>query len=150
MNGTHDTQERCFVDSNIWLYAFIATDGDRKRDTAKAIVQNTEVIVSTQVVNEVCVNLLKKTPLLEKDIQRLIAAFYDKYTVISIDRETLLKASVLREEYSLSFWDSLIVASALYADCAILYSEDMQDGMVVGDKLTIVSPFKTDVRGSRR
>ena len=35
----------------------------------------------------------------------------------------------------LSFWDSLIVASALYADANILYSEDMQHGLIVSEKL---------------
>jgi predicted nucleic acid-binding protein len=62
--------------------------------------------------------------------------------VADIDKVTLLKASELRGGYSLSYWDSLIVANALNADCAILYSEDMQDGLQVEQSLTVVNPVK--------
>jgi predicted nucleic acid-binding protein len=47
----------------------------------------------------------------------------------------------LRESYSLSHWDSLVVAAALQADTSILYTEDMQDGLIVANQLTIVNPF---------
>lgn len=135
------TAKRSFVDTNIWLYAFIETDNDQKRITAKSIVSRSEVVVSTQVINETCVNLLKKALLSEPSIRRLVDAFYAKYTVTSIDHNTLLTASDLREKYSLSYWDSLIVANALCADCEALYTEDIQDGLVVEGKLVIVNPF---------
>ncbi len=41
-----------------------------------------------------------------------------------------------------SFWDSLIIASALHVDAKILYSEDMQDGLIVSGKLAIINPLK--------
>lgn len=82
----------------------------------------------------------RKAALPEKDVQALIIAFYEKYTVADIDKATLLEASELREKYSLSYWDSLIVANALNADCAVLYSEDMQDGLQVEQRLTIINP----------
>ena len=85
---------------------------------------------------------MKKASLPEKDIQALITAFYEKYTVTDIDKVILLKASELREAYSLSYWDSLIVANALNADCTVLYSEDMQDGLQVEQRLTIINPIK--------
>lgn len=62
----------CFVDTNIWLYAFIEAEAGHKQARAKAVIQDNEVIVSTQVINEVCVNLLKKTRFTEPDIQALI------------------------------------------------------------------------------
>jgi predicted nucleic acid-binding protein len=142
MNGIEETQERCFIDTNIWLYAFIETD-ERKCAAAKSVVQKTpDVVVSIQVINEICVNLLKKAQLSEEDIQALIVAFYDKYTVVDIDRATLLKASELRGKHSLSYWDSLIVANALNADCTVLYSEDMQDGLHIEQLLRIINPIK--------
>jgi len=53
----------------------------------------------------------------------------------------LLLASDLRARYPFSFWDGLIVASALAANAEILYSEDMQNGLLVENKLKIVNPF---------
>ena len=98
--------------------------------------------MSTQVINETCVNLLKKALLPEETIRQLVIAFYEKYAVTAMDPSTLLTASELREKYSLSFWDSMIVASALHAGCEILYTEDMQDGLEVEGQLTVVNPFK--------
>jgi len=142
MSELEVTQERCFIDTNIWLYAFIEADDERKRTVAKSVIQKPDVMVSMQVINEVCVNMLRKVSLPEKDIQALIIAFYEKYTVVDIDKATLLKASELRENYSLSYWDSLIVANALNADCAVLYSEDLQDGLQVEQRLTVINPVK--------
>jgi len=50
------------------------------------------------------------------------------------------QASVLREKYKLSFWDSLVVASAHAGSCEILFSEDMQHGLRI-NALEIVNPF---------
>ena len=142
MNELEETQRRCFIDTNIWLYAFIKTDDERKSAAAKSAIQKPDVVVSIQIINEVCVNMLRKVSLPEKDIQALIMAFYEKYTVVDIDKVTLLKASELREKYSLSYWDSLIMANAVNADCVALYSEDMQDGLQVEQRLTVINPVK--------
>jgi len=144
MHALEKLSVRCFIDTNVWLYAFIESDDDQKRIAAKTIVQSCDVVISTQVINETCVNLLKKSSLQEIEIRQLVAAFYEKYTVIEIEQGTFLTASELREKYSLSFWDSVIIASALRTNCSILYTEDMQDGLKVEDKLTIVNPFKAE------
>lgn len=44
--------------------------------------------------------------------------------------------------YVFSYWDSLVISSALESGCSILYSEDMQNGQVINKKLTIKNPFK--------
>lgn len=53
-----------------------------------------------------------------------------------------MRASHLRTQHYFSFWDSLIVAAALHAAVTILYSEDMQSGLKIGDQLEIVNPFQ--------
>lgn len=98
---------RCFLDSNVWLYAFVVTQDPAKSDIAKGIIQSTEIIVSAQVINEVSINLIKKAQFDEARIQQLIASFYDRQRVIEIGREVLGTASDLRACYQFSFWDSL-------------------------------------------
>ena len=61
--------------------------------------------------------------------------------VVAVDASTLRKAIDLAKRYSLSHWDSLIVAAALLSNCEKLYSEDMQHGQVFDDQLTVVNPF---------
>jgi predicted nucleic acid-binding protein len=136
--------KRCFVDTNIWLYAFIESGDAAQRQIAKAVAGRSEIVVSVQVINETCVNLLKKAATSETIIRQLVTSFYDKYTVIDFDAGILLTASELREKYSFSFWDSIIIASALRAGCEALYTEDMQHGLKVDDQLTIVNPFYHD------
>jgi predicted nucleic acid-binding protein len=75
------------------------------------------------VINEVSVNLLRKFQASEHDVQKLIRSFYRKYFIVDFTRSVLLHASDLRITYQLSYWDSLIVASALAAGATVLNSE---------------------------
>ncbi len=139
MNG-----ERQFVDSNIWLYAFIQRpDEDKRHEQAKNLIQHSRgITVSEQVIAEVSVNLLKKGKLSEPQLGRIVEAFYRRYRVLAPSLETHQIAGKLRGHYCLSYWDSLIVAAALQTNCTILYSEDMQNGLVFEDVLRVVNPLK--------
>jgi len=139
----NESNQTCFVDSNIWLYAFI-----RQQDPAKAHISETllalpqnKIVVSTQVINEVCMNLLRKGGRDEATVQQLIRSFYRRYQVIDLNQPVLLRASELRMAYSLSYWDSLIVAAALVGGADTLYSEDMQSGLIIANQLTVTNPF---------
>jgi predicted nucleic acid-binding protein len=131
-----------FIDTNIWLYAFLDTGEEEKSARARELFQQAEPMLSAQVVNEVCVNLIKKAGFEESQIYQLIESFYEKYPIVEMDEGLLLEASRLRQEYSFSFWDSMVVACALASNAEILYSEDMQNGLIVRDVLKIVNPFK--------
>jgi predicted nucleic acid-binding protein len=133
-----------FVDTNVWLYAFVDSDNaPPQHRLAREVVSHAGIAVSAQVINETCVNLIKKAGTSEATIRQLITSFYSKYAVVEIDQAVLLNASLLREKYNLSYWDSVIVASALRAGCDVLYTEDMQHGLQIEDSLTIVNPFKS-------
>ncbi|MFQ4136456.1 PIN domain-containing protein [Nodosilinea sp. PGN35] len=141
-----ETSKAYFLDSNIWLYALLKKRQPTSDDLHKAQVSNhlinaPGVVVNTQVINEVCVNLVKKARFDEFQVQTLIQDFYSGCRVITSDQTLLTLASETRNRYSLSFWDGLIVAAALTANVAILYSEDMQDHLRVFDQLTIINPF---------
>lgn len=133
----------CFIDTNIWLYAFIPSQDQTKSAKAKATIRQSDIIISSQVINEVCVNLIKKAKFDEPAIQRLINSFYKKYTVIILDKAPLLKSSELREKLQFSYWDSLIVSSALLGGAETLYTEDLADGLRVENRLRIANPFKS-------
>lgn len=132
----------CFIDTNIWLYAFIQDQDQGKTSVAQTTIQShSEVIISPQVTNEVCINLIKKAHFDEVTIRHLIESFYSKYRVAEINREVLIKASELRERHRFSFWDSLIVSCALSEGAAVVYSEDMATNLVVEKRLRIINPF---------
>jgi predicted nucleic acid-binding protein len=62
-------------------------------------------------------------------------------TIQDFTKEIVLTASSLREKYSFSFWDSIIIGSALFSECNMLISEDMQNGLIVEEKLPIKNIF---------
>jgi predicted nucleic acid-binding protein len=141
-----ETESRAFVDTNIWLYALIEGQDTTKSSVASELLHKNRgsFVVSTQVINEICVNMLRKANANESTVQKLIRSFFHRYDVVLLEETVMLTASDLREQYSFSYWDSLIVASALAAEASILYSEDMQSGQVINEKLKITNPFIND------
>ncbi len=131
-----------FIDTNIWLYSLLDTGEAEKTETAQVLIKSSEAVVSVQVISEVCANLIKKAKMPEAEIRRFIEGIYARHHVVELDMRVFLVASELREEYSLSFWDSLIVSAAFLAGAEIIYSEDMQNGLVIRESLRIINPFK--------
>jgi len=131
--------DRVFCDSNLLLYTFDCKDA-KKQHIAKDIVLKYHNIISTQVINEVSNNLLKKFSFSNMQVKQFIDSCYKRYEVVSISKETFINACELRERYNLSYYDSLIVSSALEAKSTLLYSEDMQHQLKI-NKLTIINPF---------
>jgi predicted nucleic acid-binding protein len=93
-----------FIDSNVWLYAFIAGQDPRKTERARQVIQTpSTIIISTQVINEVGVQLIKRETYTEEQTRAVVSDFYHRYTVIELDQPILLTASALREQYRLSY-----------------------------------------------
>jgi predicted nucleic acid-binding protein len=88
--------------------------------------------------------MLRKAGTDEDRLKQLIRSFYHPYEVVMLEESVLLAASGLRQRYSLSYWDSLIVATEQAADATVLYSEDMPDGQIIDGRLVIVNPFQSD------
>ncbi|MGB3121604.1 MAG: PIN domain-containing protein, partial [Verrucomicrobiales bacterium] len=99
------------------------------------------VVLSTQVVNEVCNNLIRKAGYTEPEIQQTIQNLAAVYPILDVTLPIIRQASVLRVAYRLSYWDSLILATAQDAGCSVVYSEDMQEGLRIG-ALTLRNPYK--------
>lgn len=142
------TNGSSFIDTNVWLYRLFddkkieVAERERKQNIAISITSNQGIIISTQVVNEVSTDLLKKAAFNEEQIKAVIQSLYRRCTVIEFNLTIFESASDIRSQYNFSFWDSLIVACTLSAGASILYSEDMRDGLVVAGQLEIVNLFK--------
>jgi predicted nucleic acid-binding protein len=63
--------------------------------------------------------------------------------VAAIQRHTIDKALTLKDIYGYSYYDCLIIASALENDCEVLFSEDMTNEQIVENRLKIINPFRT-------
>ena len=131
--GINYMKNRIFIDSNIWLYIFLEEEG-AKTEAAKQFISNKvnedTLVISFQVINEVC-NILKRKNASEYVIRETISLLLKICIIQNFTGEVLLLASSIREEYSFSYWDSLIVASAGISGCDMIVSEDMQDGQCI-------------------
>jgi len=92
------------------------------------------MFVSYQVINEVT-NQLVRNNFDETIIRENIEFLSEICTIHNFSKEILLLASLFREKYLFSFWDSMIVASAINSGCNILASEDMQDGLKINNMI---------------
>ncbi|MDI9349472.1 MAG: PIN domain-containing protein [Candidatus Symbiobacter sp.] len=100
-------------------------------------------VFSVQVYNEFSSVAHRKYGLSYKDIANILKTITEiSGTPIPIDFALHQRGIAIAERYKFSFYDSLIVAAALQAECATLYSEDMQHGQVIADQMRIINPFK--------
>ena len=137
---------KVFVDTNIWLYALIQSEGEqgdeRHQQACDFLCQLHRPVINSQVIRETCANLIKKVKMPEDKVQRLLQGWYRDSEVVTSNVTQYLLASKLRANGAFSYWDSMIVAAALDAGCVTLYSEDMQHGQQIEGQLTIVNPLK--------
>jgi predicted nucleic acid-binding protein len=130
-----------FIDTNVLVY--IASGDPVKADRAEAVIRAGGVI-SVQVLNELAKVARRKMRMTWAETHALLSIFRGVLTVQAITIETHETGLAFAERYNLSTYDAMIVASALLADCDIVWSEDMQDGMTLGDGLRIVNPFRAE------
>jgi predicted nucleic acid-binding protein len=132
--------DRVFLDTNILIYGYSQDEPD-KQQRAIECVQSGEAWISTQVLNET-INVLKRKFLLEySQIRAVVKEYTEQFEIANVSVTTIETALNLAERYQYSYFDSLIVASALEVGCQILYSEDLQDGQQIDHQLRIINPF---------
>jgi predicted nucleic acid-binding protein len=127
-----------FLDSNILVYAFTT---DPRAATAQALLER-GCIISVQGLNEFTNVARRKLGMPWDEVRDALSAILAVCrTIIPIDVETHADALRIAERYGCAIFDELMVASAVRADCSILWSEDMQDGLVIDKRLRVVNPF---------
>ena len=120
------------------LYAL--EKGSKKQEIAIAVWRR-GVTVSTQVVMEFTNVCLKKHKFTKEEAFENALHLMAGALVKSVTEKSVRLAFSISRKYGFTHWDSLIIASALEAGCKTLYSEDMQHGQVINEKLNIVNPF---------
>lgn len=126
-----------FCDTNIVLYLL---DHGLKADRAEVILGQGPRI-SVQVLNEAMVNCRRKAGLSWHETGAFLAEVQTLCPVEDLTVQTHEVGRALAERYGFSVYDSMIVAAALIAGCTTLWTEDMQDNLLVEGKLRIVNPF---------
>jgi predicted nucleic acid-binding protein len=135
---------KCFVDTNILVYAHDRSAGVKQQRAELLLEQlwnSGQGVVSTQVLQELCINLRRKAANpISVDELRLLIREYSTWEVVTNTPESVLRALDVEMRYKTSFWDALILQAAMDADASILYSEDLAAGQHYG-AIQVVNPL---------
>jgi predicted nucleic acid-binding protein len=127
------------LDTNILIYSHEKNDLTKWNIAMDALDESP--IISTQVISEY-INAAKRIYKISKqDILELCMGNLEGCIIQSVSISTLKLAQYIINRYDLQIFDSIVIASALEAGCEILYSEDMQNGLLIEGKLKIINPF---------
>ena len=126
-----------FFDTNVLLY--LLSKDAAKADRAEALLASSGV-VSVQVLNEFASVASRKLAMTIAEIREILSTIRAACAVMPLDIETHDLGLDIAERHRFSIYDALIVAAAVRAGCAILYTEDLQQGQVI-EKLQIRNPF---------
>jgi predicted nucleic acid-binding protein len=132
--------DRAFLDTNVFVYA-IVQDDPRSHHVEELIADGGEI--SVQVLNEFVSVARRKIRMPWGEVREALDAIRilcPSPVPITIDTHEI--ALRIAEKYGVSIYHALIAAAALEAKCVTLYSEDLQDGRIIDDQLTIRNPFK--------
>jgi len=128
-----------FFDTNVLLY--VASRSSAKASRAEELIAGGGMI-SVQVLNEIANVGRRKMGLSWTELRDFLVTIRALLTVVPVTVDCHDTGLRLAERYSLSIFDAMIAASALRASCDVLWSEDMQHGLVIDKTLRIANPFR--------
>jgi predicted nucleic acid-binding protein len=130
-----------FFDTSVLLY--LLSSETEKADRIETLLAESGVI-SVQVLNEFTAVASRKLAMPLADIREILETVRNICRTEPLTVEDHDRAVQIMERYKFSFYDSVIVASALRAGCKILYTEDLQHRQVIERQLTVINPFARD------
>ena len=133
-------KSKVFFDTNILLYLL---SEDHEKAACSENLISLGGVISVQVLNEFVSVASRKLKMSYLEIRDILDSIRSIVTVQAMDVETHDTGLDIAEKNRFSFYDSLIIASALEAGCDILYTEDLQHKQRIDNRLTIVNPFAT-------
>jgi predicted nucleic acid-binding protein len=129
-----------FFGTNVLLYLL---SGDAsKADRAEALVA-AGGIISVQVLNEFASVASRKLGMSWPEIREVLETILAVCRVEPLGLETHDLGLAFAERYGFSIYDGTILASAQLAGCRVVFTEDLQHGKVIDERLKIINPFST-------
>ena len=134
-----------FLDTNVLVYTFDLEHPQkqyRATELLETALGSNRGTISYQVVQEFLNVATRKfeTPMTSEMATEYLHLVLEPLCTVFPNTALYERAIDLSERWQYSFYDSLIIASALEADCSTLYSEDLHCGQKI-ESLTILNPF---------
>jgi predicted nucleic acid-binding protein len=133
---------KAFIDTNVFIYMY-SKDEHEKRKLAFEQINKYDRFISTQILNEFCNVCIHKLKLELLYIEAATNKICRNNTLTSITFDTVKLALYIHGKYHFSYYDALMVASALETECDFLITEDLQNGQLIEEKLIVFNIFAT-------
>jgi predicted nucleic acid-binding protein len=128
-----------FFDTNVLIYA--VAENDPRSARAEEMLASGGTL-SVQILNEFVSVARRKLFMSWVEVREALDAFRVLCpTPLPITTEIQQSALEIAEQYGYQIYDALVIAAALQAGCATLYSEDLQHGQTIAGRLSIQNPF---------
>ncbi len=134
-------KDKVFLDTNVLAYLY-SVDEPEKQERAIKPMNQYEVITSTQALNEFSHVLIKKWKVSFETVKKAIDEIKSYCENTIVDTDIIKKALDIHGKYGYSYFDSLMLASSVANACKYILTEDMNDGQVIENILTIKNIFK--------
>lgn len=136
---------KIFVDTNILVYSYDISAGEKQvkaSEIMKELWDTGRGVISTQILQEFFVTVTGKiaNPI-DISLAKEIVNDFLKWKTVIINGETILDAIDIHKEHKFSFWDSMVVASAIEGGAKTLFSEDLSDKQTIRG-IIIKNPFE--------
>jgi predicted nucleic acid-binding protein len=136
---------REFVDTNVFVYADDPSAG-AKRNQALQLIERLWTsrggCLSVQILQEFFVTVTRNVPKpMAPDAAEERVRDLSRWTVFAPRASDVLGAIALARRHKISFWDAMIIESAAQLGCAVIWSEDLQDGVKIRG-LQVRNPFR--------
>jgi predicted nucleic acid-binding protein len=131
-----------FVDTNIFVYAHEGGAGSKHRkavDLVTRLFEEQNGAISVQVLSEFYITATKKLGMKSEEAEEVIADL-GRWTIHRPGHDDVLRACGIHRRHKVSWWDALIINSAIELACDVLWSEDLATGQRYGT-LTVRNPF---------
>jgi predicted nucleic acid-binding protein len=130
---------KVFLDTNILIYA-VAQDDPRAARAEELLAAGG--VIGVQMLNEFVSVARRKLRMPWVEVNEAVEAILVLCpSPVPITLATHSEGRKIAEEYGFNIYDALVAAAAMQAGCGTLYSEDFQDGQVIGGKVTVRNPF---------
>lgn len=133
--------DKVFIDTNLLIY-YYSEDEPEKSAAVKNIIKSNDIVISVQIINEFSHVMLRKFKKEPKLIKEIVEEWKKVFGIKNLTPALSIESLNIHKRYGFSFWDSLVIATAIENNCKILYTEDLHHNQLIKKKLRVLNPFK--------
>jgi predicted nucleic acid-binding protein len=130
---------KTFIDTNIFIYSLDSRDG-RKQEIARKVLRDVKNgVISTQVMQEFYAVMTRKLNVAPLEARKIVQTM-ERFEITPTAPNLIYEAINIHILEQIQFWDAMIIAGGIFANCTELFSEDFNTGQIISG-IKIINPF---------